>query len=305
MGVGQDQSDPMDMLIGETGAALRAAGEDRAAIITAIRRFLDAGMAIVYSPSAMWDFFGMVLHRARFNKHEKDRRNRIFSTVTNEVFQGGRPYPPDWPWHEREIRKPAERFPMIDRRQAISIAHKLAPARASEPFDEQDIDARTNDGGLTWTVRLSSETPEDIVVDGRTGQAKWARMTADEWMHSTNPREMLRAARRRVNPVLMWRFVCALGRRLWDQLEYEAWRIAIATAERWLEGQADDDDLNNAWFDATAGGASLGEGWATADEMLQVYGEPVIAPREVCDMIRQVFGNPFAADRGQTGPERA
>lgn len=60
----QDSSDPMHTLIGETAAALRAAGEDRAAIITAIRRFLQAGMAIVYSPSAMWDFFGMVLHRA-------------------------------------------------------------------------------------------------------------------------------------------------------------------------------------------------------------------------------------------------
>jgi len=100
------QGDLMDMLIGETAAALRAAGEDRAAIITAIRRFLQAGMAIVYSPSAMWDFFGVVLRRAGFTWQEHDRRMRIFSTVTNEVFQGGHPYPPDWPWHERTEPEP-------------------------------------------------------------------------------------------------------------------------------------------------------------------------------------------------------
>jgi hypothetical protein len=96
----------MHTLIGETAAALRTAGEDRAAIITAIRRFLEAGMAIVYSPSAMWDFFGMVLHRAGFNEQQKDRRTRIFSTVTNEIFQGGHPYPLDWRWHEQERTEP-------------------------------------------------------------------------------------------------------------------------------------------------------------------------------------------------------
>jgi hypothetical protein len=63
-------------------------------------------MAIMNSPSAMWDFFGTVLHRAGFNEQQKDWRTRIFSTVTNEVFQGGHPYPPDWPWHEHERGEP-------------------------------------------------------------------------------------------------------------------------------------------------------------------------------------------------------
>jgi hypothetical protein len=111
MGDQHDPGDPMQMLIGQTAAALRAAGGDRETIIAAIRRFLDAGMAIVYSPSAMWDYFRTTLDRAGFNDEEKDRRTRIFSTVTNEVFQGGRPYPPDWPWHERRtmeaMREPA------------------------------------------------------------------------------------------------------------------------------------------------------------------------------------------------------
>ena len=106
MDTDQDQSDPLETLINETAAAMRAAGENRAAIITIIRRFLEAGMAIMNSPSAMWDFFGMVLHRAGFDEQQKDRRMRIFSTVTNERFQGGHPYPPDWPWHEHEQTEP-------------------------------------------------------------------------------------------------------------------------------------------------------------------------------------------------------
>jgi hypothetical protein len=36
---------------------LRAAQGDRAAIVAAIEQFLDEGMAIVYSPSALWDYF--------------------------------------------------------------------------------------------------------------------------------------------------------------------------------------------------------------------------------------------------------
>jgi hypothetical protein len=98
----KSQSDPMNMLISESAARLRADGEDREAIIATIRGFLDAGMAIVYSPSAMWDHFGTVLRRAGFNEQERDRRMRIFSTVTQEVFMDGQPYPPDWRWHEHD-----------------------------------------------------------------------------------------------------------------------------------------------------------------------------------------------------------
>ena len=86
----------------QSAAALRSVGDDRAAIIAVFERFLDEGMAIVYSPSAMWDYVGMALRRAGFDASQRDRRMRIFSTVTNWRFQGGRPYPPDWPWHETE-----------------------------------------------------------------------------------------------------------------------------------------------------------------------------------------------------------
>jgi hypothetical protein len=114
----------MQLLISEIAAALQAAGEDRIAIIPIIRRFLDEGMAIVHSPSAMWDHFGTVLHRARFNEQEKDRRTRIFSTVTNEMFEGGRPDPPDWPWHERRTTEDMGQTAAVE--QAIRAGAELA-----------------------------------------------------------------------------------------------------------------------------------------------------------------------------------
>jgi hypothetical protein len=190
---------------------------------------------------------------------------------------------------------------MIDRTEAIAIARRLADSVRFVPGREV-AEARTNDGTI-WVVRFQFSNA-DVWVDGRTGLARWS-WTADEWKHATDPRDMLRAAGGRTNAILMWRFVCVLGRRLWDQLEYEGWRIAIATTERWLEGQASDDALNTAWFDATGGGASLVEAWAIADEILQVYGEAVIPAAEVCDRIRRVLGNPFVAEKGRAGPEGA
>lgn len=91
----------MDALIERTATGLCAAGDDRAAIIAVIRPFLANGMEIVGSPSALWGYFDTVLRRAGFNATQQDWRLRIYSTVTQEVFGGGRPYPPDWPWHEQ------------------------------------------------------------------------------------------------------------------------------------------------------------------------------------------------------------
>jgi len=97
-----DDVDLMDDLLDRTAAALLSAGDDRTAIIAAFEKFLDEGIAIVYSPSAMWDYVGMIMRRAELNDQQQDRHYRIFSTVTNRRFQGGRPYPPDRPWHETE-----------------------------------------------------------------------------------------------------------------------------------------------------------------------------------------------------------
>lgn len=92
----------VDALIDRAASGLRDAGDDRTAVIAVIRAFLDEGMGVVGSPSALWDHFGTVLRRAGFDPAQRDRRLRIFSTVTGERFRGGRPYPPDWPWHEHE-----------------------------------------------------------------------------------------------------------------------------------------------------------------------------------------------------------
>ena len=92
--------------IERSAAGLRSAGDDRASIIAVFERFLDEGMVIVYSPSAMWDYVSMAIRRAGFDASQRDRRMRIYSTVTNRRFQGGRPYPPGWPWHEAEDAEP-------------------------------------------------------------------------------------------------------------------------------------------------------------------------------------------------------
>jgi hypothetical protein len=85
-----------------SAAGLRSAGEDRAAIIAVFERFIDEGMALVHSPSALWDHVGTAIRRAGFDASQRDRRMRIYSTVSNRRFQGGRPYGPDWPWNEEE-----------------------------------------------------------------------------------------------------------------------------------------------------------------------------------------------------------
>jgi hypothetical protein len=89
-----------------TASNLRAAGGDRTAIIAVYERYLDEGMVLVYSPSAMWDYLNSVMQLAGTSRQEKDRLYRIFSTVTQQKFRGGQPYPPDWPWHENEPSDP-------------------------------------------------------------------------------------------------------------------------------------------------------------------------------------------------------
>jgi hypothetical protein len=195
---------------------------------------------------------------------------------------------------------------MIGRREAIAMARTLTPGERWAAFDEVRAETRVTSDGLFWIVRLLPDRPESIVVDCRTATAQWVRMTGDEWEQSTDPRAMLLAAVDRADPRLIWRFIAVLGRRVWDQLPWEGLRTAMATTERWLDGQAGDGDLNGAWFDATAGGASLVEGWPTAYELLEDYEfAKMLPPEELCDMMRRVLGNPFLAEKARIGPEGA
>src|SRR5689334_7008371 len=50
------EEDRVTAWIERSAAGLRSAGDDRAAITAVFERFLNEGLAIVYSPSAMWDY---------------------------------------------------------------------------------------------------------------------------------------------------------------------------------------------------------------------------------------------------------
>jgi hypothetical protein len=90
----------MEAVIDRAATGLQAADDDRAAIVRVFEAYLDEGMVVIFSPSAMWGYLGTVLCRAGLDAAQRDRRYQIFSTVTCQRFQGSQPYPPDWPWHE-------------------------------------------------------------------------------------------------------------------------------------------------------------------------------------------------------------
>lgn len=85
----------MDALIARTARELLEAGDGRDAVAEVARRFLDTGMKIVGSPMALWEHFAEVLDRAGYDATARDRRRRIYSTVSHERFSPGRPLPDD------------------------------------------------------------------------------------------------------------------------------------------------------------------------------------------------------------------
>ena len=93
----------------ETVARLRAAAGEREPIAAAVRRFIDEGMEIVFSPSALWDYFAIshpdLPTQAGYDKADRDRIVRIYGTVSWEKFGGGRPVPAGYP-HERRDAEP-------------------------------------------------------------------------------------------------------------------------------------------------------------------------------------------------------
>jgi hypothetical protein len=90
----------LDAVNADTAAELRAAGDDREPIAAVIRSFLDRALDVLYHPSALWFEFEAALRQAGFDAVQRDRRMRIYGTVSHERFGGGRPLPPDWPWFE-------------------------------------------------------------------------------------------------------------------------------------------------------------------------------------------------------------
>jgi hypothetical protein len=87
-------------------ADLHAAGNDRSAIVAAFGRFIDAGLPVCGSPSALWDHLSATLWKAGYDRPCRDRRTRIYGTVSHQRFGGGRPLGADWPWHEHPEADP-------------------------------------------------------------------------------------------------------------------------------------------------------------------------------------------------------
>jgi hypothetical protein len=89
----------VDEVVAELAAALLAAGNDREQVAAAFGRFIDAGLPICGSPSALWGYVSMALRKAGCDAAETDRRMRVYWTVSWERFCTV-PYAPNWPWHE-------------------------------------------------------------------------------------------------------------------------------------------------------------------------------------------------------------
>lgn len=133
-----------------------------------------------------------------------------------------------------------------------------------------------------------------VMVEERTRRASWASMTPAEWAGSSDPCRMLLSVYRIVDPQTCWRLVCLLGRRFWlvrrpEELDF----FAIETTERWLVGQATEDDLNGAWFDATGTGAGLESGWQFALDLASDCAGTSVASPVVADLVREVLGHPL------------
>jgi hypothetical protein len=124
-------------------------------------------------------------------------------------------------------------------------------------------------------------------------------------------------------------FACACCRRIWPLLSDPRSRSAVETAEQFAEGRAPRAELFAAWVAAGqaaeeveafgeafrwAAGAALaaasaeawaawGAAWATAAARQRATGSGAAERAAQCDLLRDIFGNPFAAGHRQVSCE--
>src|SRR5689334_2249144 len=72
------------------------------------------------------------------------------------------------------------------------------------------------------------------------------RMTEVEWWGGADPSEMIRWLRRLMNPRKFRLFVCACCRSRWNELTPEPARRAIDVLERYADGRAGEQELDDA-----------------------------------------------------------
>jgi hypothetical protein len=141
-------------------------------------------------------------------------------------------------------------------------------------------------------------------------------MTEQEWLQGTDPDPMLSylAERQDASDRQLRLLVVGYARRHWDALEDSCSRIAIEIAERYADGKASARELDLGWqvsFNAARRGkqehqtanwaavvSAMDCGAACVDHLVDLVLEdptPEIAAERavLCDLLRDVFGNPF------------
>jgi hypothetical protein len=141
-------------------------------------------------------------------------------------------------------------------------------------------------------------------------------MTEQEWLQGTDPNPMLDylAGRQDASDRKLRLFVVGYARRHWDSLEDSRSRIGLEIAERYADGKAGGRELHLGWrvsFNAARKGKQEHHtaDWAAVVTTLDTGGEcvdllmvdvldeslPENAAEQavLCDLLRDVFGNPF------------
>lgn len=232
-----------------------------------------------------------------------------FWLVLKPHFRGGRTYVPfkdgdivedeaAWVFHEPRLGK-------INANERVAdAATRFLFAQIAGRLVEEVISIPA---GSFWLVCLRHRAVNDagadlresfVFVDESTRQTSWIAMSAADWEASKDPGRMMLAVYPIQNAKLFWRLACALARRFAEDPWHEDYlQEAIRTTERWLDGQATEDDLNNAWFCTLGSGAGPESGWSIALELINAYAES--AADDVAHLLRSELGNPFQANHGR------
>jgi hypothetical protein len=160
-------------------------------------------------------------------------------------------------------------------------------------------------------VQWLKSTDPDVMLDGLRGLEANARGVLFGW---------LRRSCRDGEGRKLRLFACACCRRIWPLLADARSRQAVETAERFAEGMASRKELAAAWEAAGqavaaaewaggatrwAAGAALsaasvedwaawGTAWAASAACKRALGDAAAERAAQCDLLRDVFGNPFA-----------
>ncbi len=142
-------------------------------------------------------------------------------------------------------------------------------------------------------------------------------MTEAEWLARTNPDPMLQFLHGRACKRKLRLFACACVRRVWRHLTDERSRAAVETAEQYADGLATAKQLARArkeaaWAAAWSGrrdaaAAAVEPGWvemATSRAYLAERTDDVLRHPQ-CQILRDIFGNPFQFVRVQPGWQTA